>query len=438
MATVKYRLDKPSADKKKEVAIYCRVTLDRNHRFEFSTKQRIPVKSWDAVLQEAKPSYKGSIQLNKTLNKLKGDLLDLWNDNKSITIDDLRKKSLNLIQFGDQDTVQKKRNDLELFIKDFIQKCEEGKIIRSANTIKAYKTSLRNFKDFSQYSGRHLTFDSINLDWYYEFCAWCWDVEDDKETRKAKKLAGIRPKETIVDSSVGKFIKDLKTFMKDAYEADLHKNLSIKKKQFKKLESESDSIYLSEEEILTIYNLDLSEHPHLIESRDLFVFDCWVGLRYSDLTRIKPEQIQGNVLRIRTKKTGEDVVIPFHPIAQAIFNKYEGSLPEAKANANFNYDVKAVGALTGSLVSLQTVRHTIRNITTVNWVKKWELITAHTARRSFATNCYKMGVPTRSIMAITGHRTEKAFNKYIKLSKEEHASIMLEHFQKSTLMKVSA
>ena len=45
---------------------------------------------------------------------------------------------------------------------------------------------------------------------------------------------------------------------------------------------------------------------------------------------------------------------------------------------------------------------------------KWQHLTTHTARRSFATNQYKAGVPAITIMAITGHKTEKAFLKYIK------------------------
>jgi integrase len=56
--------------------------------------------------------------------------------------------------------------------------------------------------------------------------------------------------------------------------------------------------------------------------------------------------------------------------------------------------------------------------------KKWELVTTHTARRSFATNMYLMKVPTLSIMAVTGHKTEKAFMKYIKLANDEHAILM--------------
>ena len=57
-------------------------------------------------------------------------------------------------------------------------------------------------------------------------------------------------------------------------------------------------------------------------------------------------------------------------------------------------------------------------------LEKWNLVTTHTARRSFATNQFLNGVPTLSIMAITGHKTEKAFMKYIKVTPDDHAKIM--------------
>lgn len=52
---------------------------------------------------------------------------------------------------------------------------------------------------------------------------------------------------------------------------------------------------------------------------------------------------------------------------------------------------------------------------------KYKLVSSHTARRSFATNAYLAGVPTISIMKITGHKTESAFMKYIKISGKENA-----------------
>jgi integrase len=59
--------------------------------------------------------------------------------------------------------------------------------------------------------------------------------------------------------------------------------------------------------------------------------------------------------------------------------------------------------------------------------EKWQLITTHTARRSFATNAYLQNVPSISIMKITGHKTEKNFLKYIKISQEDNANKLISH-----------
>lgn len=61
--------------------------------------------------------------------------------------------------------------------------------------------------------------------------------------------------------------------------------------------------------------------------------------------------------------------------------------------------------------------------------EKWQLVSTHTARRSFATNMYKLGIPSITIMKLTGHRTEKAFMKYIKLNEDEHAQIIQKFWQ---------
>jgi integrase len=68
--------------------------------------------------------------------------------------------------------------------------------------------------------------------------------------------------------------------------------------------------------------------------------------------------------------------------------------------------------------------------------QKWELVTTHCARRSFATNLYKSDFPSISIMAITGHKTEEAFLKYIKVTPEEHAKKLREHWDTKHLKVV--
>lgn len=59
--------------------------------------------------------------------------------------------------------------------------------------------------------------------------------------------------------------------------------------------------------------------------------------------------------------------------------------------------------------------------------EKCDMVTSHTARRSFATNAYKAGIPSLSIMQITGHTTESSFMRYIRVSKEENAITLQGH-----------
>ena len=78
---------------------------------------------------------------------------------------------------------------------------------------------------------------------------------------------------------------------------------------------------------------------------------------------------------------------------------------------------------------LKSITRGGKKITTA--YEKWQLVSSHTGRRSFATNLYKSGFPSISIMNITGHKTEAAFLKYIKVTPEEHARLLAEHWKKS-------
>ena len=102
------------------------------------------------------------------------------------------------------------------------------------------------------------------------------------------------------------------------------------------------------------------------------------------------------------------------PICESVFNKL---IKEICRSVGFN-DV-AEGSLMNS-----TTRRKERGM-----FEKWQLISSHTCRRSFATNLYLMNFPTLSIMKITGHTTEASFLKYIKVTPKEHAEKLLAHWE---------
>ncbi|WP_423130635.1 site-specific integrase [Gaoshiqia sp. Z1-71] len=186
---------------------------------------------------------------------------------------------------------------------------------------------------------------------------------------------------------------------------------------------------MNEKELDILYNLDLVENKRLDRIRDLFLVGAWTGCRFSDFSTIGPDQITNGFLYVQQAKTGAKVVIPLHPVVKAILQKYNGILPDAPSNQKFNDYIKEVGELAG--INTPTAKRLTRGGKRITQsFPKWELISSHTARRSFATNLYKSGFPSISIMQITGHTTEKAFLKYIKVTPEEHAHLLAEHWKK--------
>ena len=201
--------------------------------------------------------------------------------------------------------------------------------------------------------------------------------------------------------------------------------------------NDTDAIYLTEDEIKKIYQLDI---PSLIDvgeidtkstieiTRDLFIIACW---RRSDINRLDKAvfDIGAKTITITTEKTKQQVVIPMPPMVLAIYNKYEGKFPLLCHKGKANIHLSECGRLAGIDSEVRMVENRGGKVSTLSY-KKYQLIGMHTGRRSFATNMYKRGFPTIAIMKLTGHTTETNFLKYIKVTAEENALMMAEKFYK--------
>jgi site-specific recombinase XerD len=302
--------------------------------------------------------------------------------------------------------------------KNGLRQTDKGKRI-DKRTIQKYNTTYGAITEFGK--TYNLEFETITEKFYTKFTKFLND--------KNYKL-----------NTVGKYIQVIKTFMQYATENGYNQNLYFQSRKFKTHQVPGFSIYLTEKEVSDLYELDLSEKPHLERVRDLFIVGCWTGLRFSDFSNIKLENIQDNFLHITTFKTGEKVIIPIHWMVREIMDKYAGkyanSLPPAIANQKMNSYLKDIAELTNSLKIDVETEGIIGGLKVHGIQKKHELVTTHTARRSFATNVYKSGFPAISLMKITGHKTEKAFLLYIKVTPEENAHKLAEHWAKP-VMKVS-
>ena len=79
--------------------------------------------------------------------------------------------------------------------------------------------------------------------------------------------------------------------MNEATDRGYNKKMDFRGRKFKRLAEPVESIYLNLEELERIRGLDLTQKPSLERVRDLFLIGCYTGLRYSDFTNIKPENI---------------------------------------------------------------------------------------------------------------------------------------------------
>ncbi len=186
-------------------------------------------------------------------------------------------------------------------------------------TIKAYKTSVVHLEAYGSSKNRKTDYEDINLEFYNNYISFL------AETQK------------LSHNSIGKEIKNIKVFLNEATERGLNTNMDFKKKKFKKLSEETDKVYLNQQEIDKIYSLDLKEIPHLDRARDIFIMGSCTGLRYSDFSQVKEENIiDGNKLKIRTNKTNELVVIPMHRYVREVMCKYKNDLPRIISNQKMN------------------------------------------------------------------------------------------------------
>ena len=184
---------------------------------------------------------------------------------------------------------------------------------------------------------------------------------------------------------------------------------------------ETDSIYLTEAEILEI--LAVRDFKDAVEEhvRDVFVIGCFTAMRFSDYSTLDVNSIRNNRLEFVQQKTGAKVTIPIHPTVRQILEKYNYALPEVPPNNEFNRIIKLVGERLPSLHVPFIKQITYKRERKQVKMMKYEFLQTHTARRSFCSNEYLRGTDPMVIMAMSGHSSHKSFMRYIKVSNEQFA-----------------
>jgi integrase len=379
-------------------------------RLVFSFGETIEASLWNSKKQRAKRNEVGTRDgalLNELLDNLKSTLEKAYNLEKKSGIPTPIKLKGHLDAYLNQ-KFEKEPAENQFF--SLIERFVTGEIKskgreKSSNTLANYKTVKQHLQAFEQHTKSRITFESITLDFFYRYV-------DFLKTLKGRDGAGLKT------NTIAKDITVLKVFMAEAFDLGLTTNVAIKNRKFTVSEEATDSIYLTEKEVEQLYRHDLSADKKLEQIRDLFVVGCEVGLRYSDLSAIR----RGNIIttngdkfiRLVTKKTKETVEVPCSETVLEIMDKYnsnENTLPKAVSNQKFNEYLKFACKAAGLTESARLPSAPEKLL--------YECISSHTARRTFATNGYQNDIPIHVLMKITGHKTEKAFRKYIRSGQRE-------------------
>ncbi|MCX6242886.1 MAG: tyrosine-type recombinase/integrase [Bacteroidetes bacterium] len=432
--TVTFILKNPKA--KEETPIFLVYWYDQL-RIKVSTGEKTHPDNWNPITYKARKTLKNpqGASINTRLKDQKQLVEDIarehLNRNNTIFKDKLQQEIREAIRPKPKEDPKK----MTLFkaIREYIDLTN-----KALKTKVSYEMTLNTLKTYSDTLKKELTFENINMDFYNEFVKFLTYTIQYK--RKTKTGEGKTVKTGYDANTIGNRIKNIKVFMNYALDKGYTENRGHLHKNFKKIEETAETIYLTDAELETLYNKDFTGNAKLDRVRDLFIIGCYTGLRFSDLSQLTPDKFikGGTQIKIKTKKTGETVNIPLHWTIKEILQKYEGVPPRAISNQKMNEYLKDI-CEDAKINERITLTKKVAGLTHEHTFEKWQLITVHTARRSFATNMYLAEVPTISIMKITGHRTEKAFMKYIKITQEQNANKLSTHpyFAKSPLKAVN-
>ena len=393
-----------------------RVTLRGQTPIDFPTGHNIDTADWDMENQCALPSCEYAADINRTIDEWKsvmneifarfellekriptpGEVKDLFNDmvgRKTPTNASLADEHDNLFRVFDifTDTMGKQNQ-------------------WTASTYEKFAAIRRHLKDFDPI----LSFPQIDdskMQEYFQFL----NKKEMRNTTIAKHLAFVRW-----------FLRWAAN--KGYYNGTSHNTF---KPKIKGIDGNSkEIIYLTQDEIKTLENHQfLPTQASLERVRDVFLFSCFTGLRYSDVAKLKRTDIKDGFIEVVTKKTNDGLRIELNKHSQAILDKYKDfafrgdlALPVI-SNVKMNEALKVLGQVCGIDEPTRIV-YFQGNQRMEQVLPKWALLTTHCGRRTFVVTALQLGIPSEVIMKWTGHSNFSAMKPYVKIVDELKARAM--------------
>lgn len=205
----------------------------------------------------------------------------------------------------------------------------------------------------------------------------------------------------------------LKVVMHEGFKLKYHTNQDFREFQSKK--EQTEAIALSPEEIEMLWQYTPRNELYG-KVRDLALIGYYSAARFSDYSRLSSDNIRDGRLEFTQKKTDEKVVLPASPRLVLLLERNGGKAPSVN-QVVFNRYIKTVARESGidGVVELPKSKRKKDGSPTY----RWEMVQSHTFRRSALTTLYLSGVPVRDCMFASGHKSISAFERYLRITKEQ-------------------
>ncbi len=405
---IKFILHRRHAGQTTGLGIRMRVTMRAQTPFDFPTGETIDELDWDDTNGYAKPSCPNASSINATIDQWRSDINDIFAryeliEKRMPTQDEIKTAFNDAVGRSPSTPEQEPTPD---FYKVFDKFIADVAIQNnwSITTIQKFKRIKREFKKVNP----RLTFAELD-DAALVKVMRRMSAQGMRNTTVAKKLSYIRW-----------FIRW--SNLHGYYNGKIHETFRPK---FKGSDGATkEIIYCTLDELRRLEQQEFTPEQYALEHvRDVFVFCCYTGIRYSDAAKLRRSDIKTDCIRVVTQKTTDALTIELNTHARAILDKYaEFHFPDDLAlpvvsNQKMNEHLKVIGKMCGFDEPIRVVYY-IGNVRHEDSFPKWSLLTTHCARRTFVVTALQLGISADVIMKWTGHSCYNAMKPYIAIVDE--------------------
>jgi integrase len=426
MATVKYRVKTNN----KLNSILLRFKQGSQFDTEVSTRIKVPKGKFSSSQQRINPTNEVDYKtLNTKLVNLKVHIINQYSSDSAEGVIINNKWLRSHIDSFFKRKSNEKSTDEKHFLSSFMQyyiDTSKKRLDKPNNpikyrTIQHYQTTKNKLNAYEKYTGKLVKLTDVDMLFHESFIEY------------------LEVEQKLNPNTIGGYLSVIKRVCKKAELKGYKVNINYKSSDFSLPSNKTKDTYLTLDEIHKINNYKFKK-DYLDNARDWLIIGVWTGLRVSDLLTLNKLNIDGDFIQKDTLKTDFPVYVPMHNHVKKILDKRNGDFPRKISDPKFNEYIKEVckvvgltHEISGAKMSPMEVEANGKNKIIhrkMNGIyKKYELISSHVCRRSFATNHYGK-LDTLTIMKITGHKTESQFLRYIKITPMEYALKLKKYWEK--------